>query len=91
MAVIKSWSKEAHGIKYHPVSLAYVEETQTLKWSRSYYFVDEIGNQISGGLVEDNLAVRGEMAWADVPQNVKDALITIDTFTKNEINKKENI
>lgn len=94
MTIIKTWTKEAHGIKYHPVSLAYDEERQVLTWSRSYYFVDETGKKIDergAMLFEINYGVSGEMLWADVPQNVKDALITIDTYTKDQIRQKEGI
>ena len=31
------------------------------------------------------------MARADIPQEIKDALVLIDTYTKDQINAKEGI
>ncbi len=86
--------KKAHGIVYHPVSLAYDAGTQTLNWARSYYFVDENGDKIDERdeiMFEITHAVRGKMPWSEVPQKVKDALIVIDQFTKQKIDEQEGL
>lgn len=93
MTVIKSWSKEAHGIGYGQVGLSFNETTQTLVWSREYHFLDESGNRLELGVLEDGSQYYevGEMVWDDIPKSIQDALILIDQYTKDQINLKEGM
>lgn len=53
----------------------------TLTFERRYKFVDaqsDVIDQIAGGRIV--VAV----AWADLPQNIRDALTIIDTYTKDQ-------
>ena len=90
---IKTWTIEATAIEYKPIELYY--QDGTLYWSRGYYWTDQNGDTIKrvvdGVQFDIGEMVNGEMAFADIPANIKDALQTIDQFTKDQINAKEGI
>jgi len=86
---------KAESILYGEVVLNRTAEGD-LAYRRSYTFVDINGNPVPMPLnndleVKNTFELRGVMSWADVPENIKEALAIIDTYTKNEIKEKEGI
>ena len=90
---IKELILRAETITYHPVSL-WLDDNGDLNYRRSYSYLDADGNVVifeHYGMGDVQTVLKGKMAWADVPQDIKDALTTIDAYTKNEIRKKEGL
>lgn len=90
---IRTWTIEATGIEYKSIDLNYKDGV--LYWRRGYYFVDQNGEPIRR-IVDDVVfdigeSMSGSILWDDIPQDIKDALVTIDSYTKSQINQKEGI
>jgi hypothetical protein len=85
---IKTWTLSAAGIDYGKTEIWTEDDGSIVYVNRLYSFVDADGNILEIiGLRNAQTAV----LWSDVPQNIKDALIEIDTYTKNQINQQEGI
>lgn len=90
---VKTWVIEAETIAYGRLMMW--RSGDFLFWQRDYHFEDAEGQVIqsptAGGELGAGDVMTGQMAWADVPQDVKDALATMDNYTKNQIAQKEGI
>lgn len=74
-------------IQYSPLQL-WLQDGR-LHYRQSYLFIDTTG--VARPNFQKQPEVNNSMAWADVPQNIKDALTEVDGFVKNEINKQEGL
>lgn len=80
----KTW--EAHDLELGKLTI--LKEGSDLRLERRYLFLDDqaqVLEQIVGGRIVETID------WADVPENVKAALIEIDTWTKNKALDQEGM
>jgi len=86
MTVIKTW--EAVDVKTNKEITIFVDEQNNLHASRNYQYVDINGDVVMKRLLKFHQEIR---PWGEVPQNIKDALITIDNYINSAIDEKEGI
>ena len=93
MAVIKTWTIEAHNLVYGRIALWFDEDTQALNWHRGYYYTDANGERISFSGVDFGIKqeAQGSMPWANIPLNIQQALTEIDTYIKSQILLQEGL
>lgn len=90
---VKTWVVEAEKIVYGPMNIW--KDGDVLRWLRQYHFEDAGGNTIR--VPDEGLEfiphphMTGKVAWENVSQDIKDALIQIDEYTKLQIRQKEGI
>jgi hypothetical protein len=84
MPTPKTWT--AVDIEADKVQL-WVDDSGNLRVERHYVFVDEEGAQVpvAGGLLSESVP------WVDVPEEIRDALTTINTWTLDQILQQEGM
>lgn len=85
---IKTFTLEAQSINYGITGIWTEDSGSLLYLSRKYDFLDADGNVLE---IIGTRTMQTAIPWVDVPQNIKDALVEIDTYTKNQINQQEGI
>jgi hypothetical protein len=86
MANVKTWNIVAAEIIYDKVEL-WATEDGLIHLKRGYRFLDANGLEMKQQAGEYEEAFE----WGTVPQNVRDALTFIDTFSITKIKEKEGI
>ena len=84
MPTPKTWT--ATDVKADKVQL-WIDSAGNLHIERHYVFVDEQGDPvpIAGGLLSESIP------WTEVPQEIRDALTTINTWTLDQILQQEGM
>lgn len=65
----------------------WLDDQGNLHLERHYVFVDAGGNEVPVG----DRHFKEARPWAEVPQNIRDALQTLDTYSYNQILEEEEM